>query len=327
MRIFLAGATGAIGKRLVPMLVSAGHQVVGMTHTPANAGALRAAGAEPAVADALDREGVRQAVLRAGPAIVVHQVTALGKMRNLKHWDQEFALTNRLRTEGTGYLLDAARAAGARCFVAQSYTGWMNARTGGRLTNEEDPLDANLPRAMTSTRDAIVQLERTVLGAAGITGVVLRYGSFYGPGTSLGEGGDFLEMVRQRRFPIFGSGAGVWSFLHVDDAAHATQLAIEQAPPGIFNIVDDDPAEVSTWLPELARAIGAKPPFHLPAWVGRLAIGDAGLLMMTEEQGSSNAKAKRVLGWQPRYASWREGFRRGLAGEQSGVGLLACPKA
>lgn len=314
MRVFLAGATGAIGKRLVPLLVSAGHHVVGMTRTPAKADELRAAGAEPVVADALDRDAVRDAVLQARPTVVIHQMTALTKMRNLKHFDDEFELTNRLRTEGTEYLLTAARAAGAERFIAQSYTGWPNARTGDRVKSEEDPLDTNPPEAMRRTLDAIRQLEQMVPGASGLTGIVLQYGSFYGHGTSIGEGGDIYEMVRKRRFPIVGDGAGVWSFIHIDDAAQATGLALGEVPAGIYNIVDDEPAEVSVWLPELARAIGAKPPYHLPAWIGRLVIGDAGLSMMTEARGSSNAKAKRVLGWRPSYASWRDGFRRGLSG-------------
>jgi nucleoside-diphosphate-sugar epimerase len=290
-----------------------------MTRTPAKADALRAAGAEPAVADAFDREDVRNAVMRVRPTVVVHQITAIAKMRNLKHFDDEFALTNRLRTKGTQHLLAAAQEAGARRFVAQSYTGWPNARNGDRVKNQEDPLDTDPPKARRRTLESIRELEQMVTGAAGLAGIVLRYGSFYGPGTLVGDGGDIIEMVRQRMFPIFGDGGGVWSFIHTDDAANATRMVIEEGPAGIYNIVDDESAEVSAWLPELAQAIGAKPPLHLPAWLGRLVIGDAGLSMMTEVRGSSNAKAKRLLGWRPAYASWRDGFRRGLSGELSKV--------
>jgi len=319
MRIFLAGATGALGKRLAPLLVSDGHHVVGMTKTPAKTGQLQAMGAEPVLADALDRPAVLQAVINARPEAVIHQVTALAKIRNLRNWEREFALTNRLRTEGTENLLAAAQQAGARLFVAQSYTGWPNERSGGLRKNEDDPLDTSPPQAMRGTLEAIVRLERIVTSAAGLTGIVLRYGSFYGPGTSIGEGGDIVDMVRQRKFPIIGGGGGVWSFLHIDDAAGATRLAIQLGIPGIFNIVDNDPAAVSVWLPELAQAIGAKPPYRLPAWIGRLLIGEGGVLMMTKIRGSSKGKAKRVLGCRAAPPPWRDGFRRGLADEQGQV--------
>jgi nucleoside-diphosphate-sugar epimerase len=309
MRIFLAGATGALGKRLVPLLVSAGHHVTGMTRFIANVPQLTDMGAEPAVAEALDRAAVMEAVMNAHPDVVVHQLTALTKMRNFKHFDDELALTNRLRTEGTQYLLAAAKAAGARRFVAQSYAGWPNTRTGGRIKTEEDPLDSNPPKNMRRTLDAIRQLEQMVTSADGLTGIVLRYGGFYGPGTSLGAGGHFLEAVRRRQLPVVGAGTGVWSFLHIDDAANATRAAIEDGPGGIYNIVDDEPAEVRAWLPDLAAAIGARPPRHIPNWLARLFIGEAGLSVMNEARGSSNAKARTVLGWRPYYSSWREGFR------------------
>jgi nucleoside-diphosphate-sugar epimerase len=273
---------------------------------------LRAQGAEPVVVDGLDRDAVMRAVVSSHPDAIVHQMTALASMRSLKHFDDEFAVTNRLRTEGTRHLLEAAHACGAHKFVAQSYTGWPNERRGGRVKTEEDPLDSDPPNAMTKTLGAIRALEDMVLNAPGITGTVLRYGSLYGPGTSLSDAGEIVKLIRQRKFPFIGSGAGVWSFIHLDDAARATQLAIERAASGIYNIVDDDPAEVSAWLPELARAVGAKPPLRLPAWIGRLVVGEAGISMMTEVRGSSNAKAKRALGWRPQYASWRDGFRRGL---------------
>jgi nucleoside-diphosphate-sugar epimerase len=309
VKIFLAGATGAIGRRLVPLLVSGGHQVIGATRTKGKVDGLRAAGAEPVVVDALDRDAVMQAIGSARPDAIVHQMTALAKLRSLKNFDREFALTNRLRTEGTRNLMAAARAMGVRRFVAQSYTGWPNIRQGGRVKTEDDPLDPNPPPAARQTFDAIRQLEATVSGASGMTGIVLRYGSFYGPGTSIAPDGDIGQMVRQRKFPIVGDGGGVWSFTHIDDAATATVLAIERGPSGIYNIVDDEPAEVSVWLPELAKTLGAKPPYHLPSWLGQLVIGETGISMMTKVRGSSNAKAKRVLGWQPTYPSWRGGFR------------------
>lgn len=308
MKIFLAGATGAIGRRLVPLLASGGHQVVAATRTRSKIDGLRAAGAEPVLVDGLDRDAVMQAIGSARPDTIVHQMTALASMRTLKNFDHEFALTNRLRTEGTRNLLAAARAMGTRRFVAQSYAGWPNIREGGRVKTEDDPLDPNPPQLARQTFDAIRQLEAMVSGASGMTGIVLRYGSFYGPGTSIAPDGSIVQLVRQRRFPIFGDGGGVWSFIHIDDAAHATALAIERGPAGIYNIVDDEPAEVSVWLPELAKTVGAKPPCHLPVWLGQLVIGETGMSMMMKVRGSSNAKAKRVLGWQPIYPSWRDGF-------------------
>jgi nucleoside-diphosphate-sugar epimerase len=276
---------------------------------------LRAQGADAVVVDGLDGDAIKRAVLTARPEVIVHQMTALASMRSLRRFDDEFALTNRLRTEGTEHLLAAARAAGTARFVAQSYTGWPGERSGGRVKTEDDPLDPDPPRTMRRTLDAIRALERMVLGAEGITGIVLRYGSLYGPGTSLSERGEIVERVRRRQFPLVGDGAGVWSFLHVDDAAQATDLAIERAAAGVYNIVDDEPAEVREWLPELARAIGARPPYRVAAWVGRIAVGEAGLSMMTRIRGSSNLKAKRALGWHLVYSSWRDGFRRGLSAD------------
>ncbi len=319
MRIFLAGATGVIGKRLVPMLISGGHHVIAATRTPDKVTGLRALGAEPVVVDALDRAVVMKAIASARPDVIVHQMTALARMGNLKNLDKEFALTNKLRTEGTEYLLAAAREVGVRKFVAQSYTGWPNIREGGRIKTEDDPLDPNPPQAMRRTLAAIGQLEAIVARATGLSGIVLRYGSFYGPGTAIALDGVIVEMVRQRKFPIVGGGGGVWSFVHIDDAASATRLAIEQGPAGIFNIVDDEPAEVAVWLPELARAVGGKPPYHLPTWLGRVMIGESGVSMMTQVRGSSNAKAKQMLGWRLRFPTWREGFRQGLNAPQPGA--------
>jgi nucleoside-diphosphate-sugar epimerase len=240
-------------------------------------------------------------------------------MRSLRRFDDEFATTNRLRTEGTEYLLAAARECGATRFLAQSYTGWPNVRTGGRVKSETDPLDPDPPKAMSRSLEAIRQLETMVCSAAGLSGIVLRYGSFYGPETSTGEGGEIVEMVKRRQLPVFGGGAGVWSFIHIDDAARATMLAIERGMGGKYNIVDDEPVEVSVWLPALAAELGAKPPYHLPGWVGRIVIGEAGLSMMTQSRGSSNLKAKRELGWRLEFPTWREGFRIGLKRSPAGI--------
>jgi nucleoside-diphosphate-sugar epimerase len=305
------GARQAAGS----LLVAGGHHVVATTRTPEKLQSLRAQDVEAIVVDGLDRNAVLNAVLSARPDVIVHQMTALASMRSLKRFDDEFASTNRLRTEGTEYLLAAARAAGTQKIVVQSYTGWPNERQGVRVKTEDDPLEMNPPKTMKRTLDAIRELESKVLTADGITGIVLRYGSFYGPGTSLSNGGEIVELVRHRKFPVIGGGSGIWSFIHIDDAVAATQLAIERGASGIYNVVDDDPAEVSDWLPELARAIAAKPPYRVPAWIGRLAVGEAGVSMMTQTRGSSNAKAKRALGWRPIFASWRDGFRRGLSDE------------
>jgi 2-alkyl-3-oxoalkanoate reductase len=309
MRIFLAGATGALGSRLVPQLLAAGHEVAGTTRSPAKADALRAAGVEPVIADALDRERIVAAVVAAEPGAIVHQLTALAGMDNLRDVDRTFELTNRLRTEGTDNLLAAARAAGVDRFVAQSFAGWPSARTGGPVKSEDDPLDPEPVPSMTRTLAAIRHLEAAVTEAGGI---VLRYGGFYGPGTGMVAGGEQVDMIRKRRFPIVGDGGGVWSFVHIDDAAAATLAAVEHGEPGIYNIVDDEPAPVRDWLPALAAAAGAKPPRRLPRWVARLAAGGGVTMMMTESRGASNAKAKRVLGWQPAHPSWRGGFKQAL---------------
>jgi nucleoside-diphosphate-sugar epimerase len=312
MRIFVAGATGAIGSRLVPMLVRRGHDITGTTHSPAKAGAVRALGADPVVVDALDRERVLAAVADAKPEVVVHQLTALSGPPDLRRFDNYFALTNRLRTEGLDHLLEAARAAGTRRFVAQSFTGWCNERTGGPVKTEQDPLDPNPTGASRGTVAAIRHVDSTMTSQRGIEGLSLRYGVFYGPGNAIGTGGALLEMVRKRQLPVVGGGAGVWSFVHIDDAAAATVLAVEGGATGLYNVVDDDPAPVREWLPYLAQAIGARPPMRLPAWLVRPMLGEHGVSAMTKIRGSSNAKARRELGWQPRYASWRQGFRQGL---------------
>jgi 2-alkyl-3-oxoalkanoate reductase len=312
MRVFVAGATGAIGRRLVPLLVANGHEVTAMSRAAYKAGEIRELGATPAIADLLDRHAVLHAVAQARPEAVVHQVTALANMKSLRRFDAEFAATNRLRTCGLDNLLAAALATGARRFIAQSYTNWTNAPEGDSVKDETDPLDPNPPRWQRRTLAAIEYLERTVTEVSEIVGIALRYGNLYGPGTSLGPDGTMVRAVRRRRFPIAGDGAGVWSFCHVDDAAQAALLALTRGAPGVYNITDDEPAPVSVWLPELARIVGAEPPHRVPAWLGRLVLGEAGLSMMTRSRGSSNQRAKRVLGWSPRYSSWRSGFRHEL---------------
>ena len=307
MRVFVAGATGAIGKQLVPRLVAAGHEVLGMTHSGSKRAMLSELGAVPVVADALDPDQVADAVGRAKPDVIVHQLTAIGSL-DPRHFDRDFAQTNRLRTEGTDYLLSAGQAVGVRRFVAQSYGAWPYARTGGPVKTEEDPLDPSPAREMRETLAAIRHLEEAVLGARWTEGIVLRYGAFYGPGTSMAPGGEQFEVVRKRKFPLVGDGAGVWSFIHIADAAEATVSAVEHGSPGVYNVVDDDPAPVAEWLPALAQTLGAKKPRRVPRFVGRLFAGEAGVAMMTEARGASNAKAKRELAWRPAHPSWRQGF-------------------
>ena len=250
---------------------------------------------------------------RVRPDVVIHQMTALGRVSAVKHWDHEFEMTNRLRREGLDNLLSAARAAGAERFVAQSFGNWNYERTGSRVKTEEDPLDPHPPASMSRSLDAIRHLESAVLGAHDIEGVVLRYANFYGPDAMIGDGGAMLAQVRKRAVPIIGDGGGIWSFVHLDDAARATVLALEPSARGIYNIADDDPAAVSIWLPELAAIVDANPPRRLPRWVGRLGAGSAGVSLFTQIRGASNAKAKRELDWELIHPTWREGFRIGLA--------------
>ena len=312
MRVLLAGATGALGRRLVPGLIAAGHDVVGTTRSAEKLATLEGFGAQGVVMDGLDLGSVETAVGRTEPEIVIHQLTALATARNLKRFDEEFEQTNRLRTTGTDHLLTASRTAGVKRFIAQSFTGWPNERTGDRIKDEISPLDPNPTPASARTLDAIRYIEQTVTSATDIEGLALRYGSFYGPGTGLGKGGDVLRMVARRRLPVVGSGTGVWSFCHIDDAASATVAAVTLSTPGVYNIVDDEPSEVAEWLPYLAAVIGAKRPRRLPVWLARPVIGEHGISMMTQIRGSSNAKAKAALGWSLAYPSWRQGFRTGL---------------
>jgi nucleoside-diphosphate-sugar epimerase len=313
MRVFVAGSTGVVGSRLIPLLIGAGHDVIAMTRAPEKRERLLALGAEPSLVDALDRDAVIRAVVGARPDVVVHQLTALSKAVNLRKFDRDFTQTNRLRTEGTDHLLEAARVSGARRFLAQSFAGWPYAHEGGPVKTEQDPLDPRPLESMSRSLAAIRHLESAVSGVQTMVGIVLRYGTFYGPDTALGTGGPILKMVKKRMLPVVGGGTGVWSFIHVEDAAEATLLALERGASGIYNIVDDEPAPVSTWLPELAASIGAKRPLSIPIWLARLAIGEPGILLMTRARGASNDKAKRELGFKPTYSSWRDGFRRGLS--------------
>jgi len=300
MRVFVAGASGAIGARLVSQLVFRGHEVIGTSRSPDRAERLRALGAEPIVLDLLDPPAVREAVAAARPDAIVHQATALADLSDFKHFDRSFAQTNRLRIEGADALLAAAREAGVRRFVAQSFASHRYAREGGLVKTEDDPLDPTPVPAMRETDAAMRHLEQAVTDAGGIA---LRYGNFYGsPDDRL------VEAVRKRQFPIVGDGGGVWSFIHLDDAAAATVFALEHDAPGIYNIVDDEPAPIRDWLPVLAKVVGATPPRRFPRWLARLFAGEAPVVMGTESRGASNAKAKRELGWTPRYPSWRQGF-------------------
>jgi len=308
MRVLVVGATGAIGRQLVPQLIAAGHKVSATTRSPAKLDGLRATGAEPLVVNGLDAASVGAAVARAEPDVIVHEMTAIPANVNLRKFGETFAATNELRTAGLDHLLAAAKAQGVRRLIAQSYAGWPNIRSGGPVKTEDDPLDSDPPAAMRATLDAIRYLEQT-LTAAPLEGLVLRYGSLYGPGASE----VLVRLVQRRQVPVIGDGAGIWSFLHVTDAAGATVAAVQGGAPGIYNIVDDEPAAVAQWLPALASAAGAKPPLHVPGWVGRLAAGQAAVSMMTQVRGCSNAKARRELSWQLAWPSWRDGFARGLA--------------
>lgn len=320
MRVFVAGATGALGTQLVPQLAAAGHDVIGMTRSPTKSDMLRALGARPVVADALDPDSVARAVAEPEPEVIIHQLTALkGEpgLREMRDPDRFTAPTNRLRTEGTDHLLAAGRAVGVHRFIAQSIVAiGTYARTGGPVKTEDDPRDPDLPAKGRSAVEAIRHLEDAVTGIDWGDGVVLRYGAFYGPGTGISADPDdlLIKQIRKRRFPIVGDGGGIWSHVHIEDAASATVAAVDNGGPGIYNVVDDEPAPVREWLPFLAEQLGAPEPRRVPRVVARLLGGEAPVLMMTEVRGASNAKAKRELGWQPRRPTWRSGFAKGLGG-------------
>jgi nucleoside-diphosphate-sugar epimerase len=299
MRVLVVGASGAIGTRLIPQLTDRGHEVIGSSRSAGKAGRLRALGAEPIVLDALDAQAVREAVTAARPDAIIYQATALANAGFSRNLDRGFAQTNRLRTEGTDILLPAAREAGVRRFVAQSFAPYRYAREGGPVKTEDDPLDPTPPKTARQTNAAMNHLDQAVTGAGGIA---LRYGGFYGAAND-----GLIGPVRKRQLPIVGDGGGISSWIHLDDAAAATVLALEHDGPAIYNIVDDEPAPMREWLPLLANALGAKPPRHIPHWLARLVAGE-GVVMMTESRGASNAKAKKELGWTLRYPSWRQGF-------------------
>jgi nucleoside-diphosphate-sugar epimerase len=307
MRVFVAGATGAIGRQLVPRLVAAGHEVHGMTRSESKQATLSELGAVPVVADALDPDQVAEAVGGVRPDVIVHELTAIGAF-DPRHFDRGFAPTNRLRTEGTDHLLSAGQAVGVRRFVAQSNGAFAYARTGGAVKGEEDPLDTAPAREQRETVAAICHLEQAVLSADWTEGIVLRYGAFYGPGTMMAPGEGMFEMIRERKVPLVGDGGGVWSFVHIADAAEATVAAVEHGSRGVYNVVDDEPAPVAEWLPALAQTLGARKPRRVPRFIGRLLAGEVTAVQMTELRGASNAKVKRELGWLPRHASWRQGF-------------------
>ena len=299
MRVFVAGASGTIGRRLVPQLIERGHEVTGTSTSPAGAGRVRAMGAEPVQLDLLDAGAVRRAVLETKPDAVVHQATALAGMRFSRSLDRSFAATNRLRTDGTDALLAAAREAGVTRFVAQSFASYRYVRAGGWVKTEDDPLDPAPAAAARQTNDAMTHLDQAVTGAGGIA---LRYGGFYGDDNWM------IQAVRKRRYPVIGAGEGYTSWIHLDDAAAATATALEHDGPAIYNIVDDEPAPMQEWLPELAEILGAGPPRRIPLWLAGLVAGGGMVMMSNGSRGASNAKAKRELGWAPRYPSWRQGF-------------------
>ena len=300
MRVFVTGASGAIGSRLVPQLIDAGHDVIGAHNSPDSAKLLRTLGAKPVLVDLLDASAVRKAVLDSEPEAIVHEATALANAKFGRNFDAEFSTTNELRTKGTDALLAAAREAGVRRFVTQSFASYRYAREGGPVKTEDDPLDPSPPANAQQSWAAMAYLDRT---ATEFDGIVLRYGVFYGAAND-----GLIEPVRKRQYPVVGDGGGITSWIHLDDAAAATVLALEQDGQAIYNIVDDEPAPVREWLPVLAQAVGAKPPRHFPTWLARLFAGEAVVVMSTEARGASNAKAKRELGWAPRYPSWRKGF-------------------
>ncbi len=312
MKVLVAGATGGLGRSLVPKLIAAGHEVTGMIRSESGAAGVRAQGADVVIADGLDAEAVKAAVVSVRPEVVVHQMTALKSGINFKKFDESFALTNRLRTEGTDNLLAAAHAAGVRRFIAQSYAGWNLQRGGSTIKTEADPLDPNPDPGTRQTMAGLRHVEDTVTGDKELEGLVLRYANFYGPTGAVGKGGEIVELIEKRKLPLVGDGAGIWSFIHYDDAADVTVRAVSTGDPGVYQIADDDPASAAVWLPELARILGAKAPRKTPVWLAKLALGQVGVDFFTKIRGADNSLAKDTFSWQPRYASWRQGFRHGL---------------
>jgi nucleoside-diphosphate-sugar epimerase len=308
MKIFVAGATGAVGRPLVSALIAAGHSVVGLTRTTAKAGIIQAMGATPVVADGLDATAIRAAINTSKPDAIIHEMTDLSGASDLRHFDRSFASSNQLRTRGIDILLTVAKESGVRRLVAQSFCGWPYAPVGTPIKTETDMLDPDPPDEFRATLTAIQYLEQAVAGSVKPEGIVLRYGAFYGPGTGMLDH-VMVDQIRKRRVPLIGDGAGWWSFVHVDDAAAATVKALEHGKPGnIYNVTDDDPAQVRQWLPALADMLGARPPLHLPAWIARIVAGKHLVSMMTQARAGSNAKARAEFGWVPAHPSWRQGF-------------------
>ena len=312
MKIFLAGASGALGRTLISLLLAEGHEVHGAFRNPAHSDRVQSLGATPVIMDALNPDAVHKAIADVKPQVVIHQLTAIPPNLDLRHIDRDFEQTNRLRTEGTRYLATAAVKAGVERFIAQSFAGWPYARKGVVYKTEEDDLDPSPPPKLKAMLEAIETLEHTVLREQGFTGIVLRYGPLYGPYSNIANDGAMVQQIRDHKVPIVGQGTGVWSFVHLHDAATATVAALTRAQRGIYNIVDDDPAPVADWLPYLAESVGAKPPSHVPNFVASLAAGEHVVVMMNDLRGVSNEKARKELQWTPKYSSWRQGFREGL---------------
>lgn len=312
MNVFIAGASGVVGTATIPRLIESGHTPIAMTRSPQDADRLRDLGARVVVADGLDRSSVVRAMSESRPDIVVHVMTALKHIRDLKHFDRTFAETNRLRTAGTDNLIYAARETGVKRILAHSYAGWNYAKGGAEAKSETDLLDPQPPRNQRESLDALVHLERATL-TSGLSACILRCANHYGPRTSIARAGAIVDLVRKRALPVIGSGSGIWSFIHTDDATAATVLAIDRGAEGIFNIADDEPVAAHVWISELAKLLRAPKPLRVPTFVGRFAAGEVGVSMMTAARGASNAKAKREVGWTPRFATWSDGFRHVLA--------------
>ena len=313
MKIFVLGGTGVIGKNLIPLLVEKRHEVTALVRSSEKAKLVEDMGAEAVKANVFDKEELTKVIRKAEPEVIIHQLTALATFSgNFRNFDKEFKMTNRFRSEVTDTLLNIAKDIGTKRFIAQSFCGWPFARVGGPIKSEEDPLDPEPPSSFRRSLDAIKHLEKSVRESQKVEALALRYGFFYGPGTSISKDGSIAEAIRKRRIPLIGNGAGVWSFLHIGDAVQSTVAALTNGSPGIYNVVDDEPAPVSEWLPFLAESLEAKPPSKVPVWLAKILIGEAGVSMMTKIRGASNSKAKNELKWEPIYSSWRQGFTEGL---------------